>query len=137
MHLMDTTCGWPSPTALSCSKVLSPPQLCAADTALTQATAAVTDGASQDGNYSASTSCSWTVNTPEQPYISLDFSRFDTEPLYDVVTVEDLEGVIGMFSGTDLPAEVTTDTGLLRINFTADYSLQVSAVHPDLPRLHK
>jgi hypothetical protein len=41
-------------------------------------------------------------------------------------TLQDFEGMIGMFSGTDLPLSITTDTGLLKITFTADGTVQVS-----------
>lgn len=88
MRLVDTTCGWPGPVNLACNKLLSPPQLCAADTDIASATGNFTDGAPLGGNYSASSECLWTINMPGQPYISLNFSRFDTEPMYDTVTVE-------------------------------------------------
>jgi len=88
MRLMDTSCGWPAPATLACNKLLSPPQLCAADTQISTASGNITDGAPLGGNYSASTECSWTINMPEQPYITINFSRFNTELLYDLVTVE-------------------------------------------------
>lgn len=88
MRLMDTTCGWRSPTMLSCSKVLGPTQQCAAATALTAVSGAITDGAPAGGSYSAGTACSWTFSSPDKPYIILNFSRLDTERMYDVVTVE-------------------------------------------------
>lgn len=88
LQLMDATCGWPGPTSLACNKLLSPPQLCEIDTQVTTTSGTITDGAPLGANYSASTECTWTVNTPEQPYISMNFSRFQTERLYDTVTVE-------------------------------------------------
>jgi hypothetical protein len=87
-RLIDTTCGFPGPISLACNKLLSPPQLCAVDTQLTEAAGNITDGAPLGNSYSASTECSWTVNKPEQPYISLNFTRLSTETLYDMVTVE-------------------------------------------------
>jgi hypothetical protein len=170
MRLMDKHCGWASPAALSCNNAFAPPQLCAADTVVSADRGSISDGVQGGGDYSASTSCSWTISAPDKPYISLNFSHFDTERLYDVVTVEvrpsgppldcqgfahtprwrcepdkehvcghspapacyttthqDFEGVIGIFSGrlsgADVPTGLTTDTGLLRVNFTADGSL--------------
>jgi hypothetical protein len=64
------------------------PPLCAAETALNSSTGAITDGAPEGGVYSGSSSCQWTVESPEKPYIYLGFSRFDTEPMYDTLTVE-------------------------------------------------
>lgn len=88
MRLFDSTCGWPGPASLACNKLLSPPQLCEVDSQISALTGNITDGAPLGGNYSASTACSWTINMPEQPYISMNFSRFQTEQRYDVVTVE-------------------------------------------------
>lgn len=37
---------------------------------------------------------------------------------------QDFDGLIGRFSGEAVPSSVTTDTGLIRLKFTADGSLQ-------------
>lgn len=88
MEEMDKTCGWSVPSNLACNRLLSPPQLCAADTVLTQPAGNITDGVQPGGFYSSSSSCTWTINLPDMPYITLSFSKFDTEAMYDVVTVE-------------------------------------------------
>lgn len=38
--------------------------------------------------------------------------------------MQDFDGLIGRFSGSEVPSTLSTDTGLLRVNFTADGSLQ-------------
>eukprot|EP00878_Enallax_costatus_P044254 GHUV01052656.1.p1 GENE.GHUV01052656.1~~GHUV01052656.1.p1 ORF type:complete len:188 (+),score=37.55 GHUV01052656.1:30-593(+) len=88
MQDMDDICGWPGPVTLACNRLLSPPQLCTAETTLSDPTGNITDGVPLGDMYSASSSCTWTINTPEQMYITLNFSKFQTEQLYDVVTVE-------------------------------------------------
>jgi hypothetical protein len=88
MRLIDQSCGFSGPINLACNKLLSPPQLCAAETDITALTGDFTDGAALGETYAASTDCTWTINKPEQPYISLNFSRFKTESMYDLVTVE-------------------------------------------------
>lgn len=88
MQDMDKLCGWQGPTTLACNRLLSPSQLCVPDTMLTAASGSLTDGVPPGGTYSASSECSWTVSTPEQPYISMNFSHFNTELRYDVLTVE-------------------------------------------------
>lgn len=88
MQEMDLNCGWSVPTNLACNRLLSPPQLCAASTMLTASKDSISDSVPANGYYSASSSCSWTINMPDQPYITLNFTSFDTEELYDVVTVE-------------------------------------------------
>lgn len=118
MRLVDTTCGFPGPANLACAKLLSPPQLCAADTQLSGVAGNLTDGAALGGNYSASTDCTWTVNTPEQPYITMNFTRLSTEPLYDLVTVEVrrrcwLAAMAAQFWHRQQPSSLATDTRAL------------------------
>jgi hypothetical protein len=96
MEEMDKTCGWSVPSNLACNRLLSPPQLCAADTVLTQPAGNITDGVQPGAFYSSSSSCSWTINLPDMPYITLSFSKFDTEAMYDVVTVEVRHGCCGL-----------------------------------------
>eukprot|EP00879_Flechtneria_rotunda_P005401 GHRR01005692.1.p1 GENE.GHRR01005692.1~~GHRR01005692.1.p1 ORF type:complete len:1544 (+),score=580.30 GHRR01005692.1:434-5065(+) len=124
MQYLDAYCDWQGSANLACNKVLSPPQQCAADNLLEASAGTFSDGSTADEWYSASSTCSWTISLPDQPYISLNFTQFDTENMYDVVTVEDFDGVIGMFSGTDTPPALSTDTGLMRVNFTADGTIQ-------------
>lgn len=88
MQDMDDICGWPGPVTLACNRLLSPPQLCAAETILSNPTGNISDGVPLGDMYSASSSCTWTINTPEQMYITLNFTKFHTEQLYDVVTIE-------------------------------------------------
>ncbi|KAF8072527.1 hypothetical protein HT031_000187 [Scenedesmus sp. PABB004] len=124
MAEMDRSCGWPGPASLACNRLLSEPQLCAAETALTALAGDVSDAVPPGGRYAPSSACAWTVSTPNLPFITLNFTTFDTEPLYDVLTVEDSDGVIGMFSGDALPPALSTDTGVLRLRFVSDSSLQ-------------
>lgn len=88
----------------------APPCPALADPGATSGT--VSDGAAPGGNYSANSNCSWTVLTPDAPYISATFSRLSTEPGYDTVTVEDMGEVLGVYSGGLPPSgSLTTDTG--------------------------
>lgn len=38
--------------------------------------------------YAPLSNCQWTVEAPEAPFIDVSFTRFETEPLYDTLTVE-------------------------------------------------
>lgn len=38
--------------------------------------------------------------------------------------LQDFDGLIGRFSGSDVPSSLTTDTGLMRVQFSADASIQ-------------
>lgn len=42
--------------------------------------------------------------------------------------LQDFDGVIGMFSGSDIPDTVSTDTGLINLQFTSDGTVQVMVV---------
>lgn len=70
-------------------QLLAPAPICAGDMPVTsESTGSLTDGAQPGANYSPGSNCSWTINSPDAPYVALNFTRFDTEPLYDTVTVE-------------------------------------------------
>jgi hypothetical protein len=43
-----------------------------------------------------------------------------------LLVLQDFDGVIGMFSGKELPSNLTTNTGLIKLRFTSDASLDVS-----------
>lgn len=45
-----------------------------------------------------------------------------------VVFSQDFDGVIGMFSGKELPPSLGTDTGMLKLQFTSDGSIEVSSI---------
>ncbi|GBF88369.1 hypothetical protein Rsub_01081 [Raphidocelis subcapitata] len=124
MDLMDTTCGWGVPAPLMCLELLSDPPACAPSSLLNATRGELSDGAPAGGGYAANSECQWTVELPEAQFIELAFSRFDTEPMYDTLTVEDLDGIIGIFSGPALPQNVSTDTGLLRLAFQTDGTIQ-------------
>jgi len=77
------------PPAPTNKQLLAGEPACAASSLLNSTTGNITDGGSAAGqNYSASSACQWTIEAPEQPYIDVSFSRFETEPLYDTLTVE-------------------------------------------------
>lgn len=47
------------------------------------------DGGGGGGaGYAPLSACQWTVEAPDAPYIDLSFAAFNTEPLYDALTVE-------------------------------------------------
>eukprot|EP00877_Chromochloris_zofingiensis_P002817 jgi/Chrzof1/12536/Cz06g37220.t1 len=127
MDMMDAGCSWGLPAHLLCAKLQSPPQLCADNSDLSSLTGTITDGAPTNGNYNANSDCTWNLDMPDQPYLQVTFNKLDTEALYDTVTVEDLDGLLGMFSGSQLQTTpLTTDTGYIRVNFSSDMSIQGS-----------
>lgn len=44
--------------------------------------------------------------------------------MYGLALPQDFDGLIGRFSGSDVPSSLTTDTGLMRVQFVTDGSIQ-------------
>ena len=73
---------------LSCLQLLAGKSKCVGSTVLTTMTGEISTATIFGGNYSAGADCSWTINMPDNPYIRLSFTAFDSESLYDLVIVE-------------------------------------------------
>ena len=73
---------------LQCDGCAPPPAapLCAGLTTLTAAAGSFTDGAPPGGQYGPGSACAWLL-APGYAYVRLNFTRFATEPGFDVVTV--------------------------------------------------
>jgi hypothetical protein len=73
-------------------------------------------------------SCSWTIFAPESNQIRLQFTQFDTEPIWDKVSVYDgrvafIGSLLGEFSGSELPqAAMITSENTATIQFSSDAS---------------
>ena len=85
-------------------------------------------GSISDGphRYVPSMRCQWVIQSPGP--ITLSFRSLNTEHSYDFVKVFDGDGercsLLGSFSGTVLPADVTASAGAMTILFTTDSTLQ-------------
>lgn len=77
------------------------------------------------GNYGNNQFCYWTIAPPCATSVTLSFSAFDTEANYDgVVIYDDISGSnqIGVYSGTTIPSNITSNTGVMVVAFVSDYS---------------
>lgn len=112
----------------------------------------ISDGSEFSLTYAPNTSCSWTVLASTNIYdavdsIRLEFLRFQTELVFDTVTVFELSDangtagvndmttnrhkdqpslgwkIIGQYSGEEIPGALVTRTGGFRVNFTSDSSI--------------
>ncbi|GLI67828.1 hypothetical protein VaNZ11_012110 [Volvox africanus] len=114
---------------LLCAELTAAPVTCAPLITLTSASGNISLqpllGSSQ---YAALTNCTWSIQPAGLSYIKLTITSFDTEPLYDTLLVQDGDGVVAVVSGsTDgLPRQLVTDTGVLKLTFTSDSSIQMS-----------
>ena len=98
-------------------------------TTLTASSGSFSDG-SGTNKYANNSNCSWLIQPANATSITLSFSSFDTELNYDGVIVYDggnsSAPVLGQFSGTTLPAAVTSTGGSMYVSFISDEALRAN-----------
>jgi hypothetical protein len=112
-----TTCAITAPNLF----VAPPATACSGTIPLALSTAAIGIG-DGPGDYTNSVSCTWVVSASGP--ITLRFSEFSTEASYDFVKLYDGTAssapLLGRYSGTAVPAAVTSTGGALTVVFTSD-----------------
>lgn len=111
--------GW---SANYTSVVITP--ACSGVTTLTTPTGFFSDG-SGSNNYTNNQQCLWYIAPPCATSVTLNFSSFNTELNYDsVVIYNSLTATtpIATYSGTSLPASITSSTGVMLVAFITDFS---------------
>lgn len=102
------------------------PQACTGTNTVTACNGIISDG-SGSLNYSNNMTCNWLLSPPGALNITLTFTSFNTEAGYDFVNVYDGNSaaatLLGSFSGTAIPAPITSSGGALYIRFTTDQSV--------------
>lgn len=93
---------------------------------ITDSTGVITDG-SLHFNYHNYTSCRWKIIPSGNPGpLNLSFLSFRTEQNHDIVSIYDyvsgelLAEYSGIYSGSDIPAAVTANSGQMFIHFTSN-----------------
>ena len=76
-------------------------------------------------NYANNCSCRWKIQLPGHQQIEFTFTEFDTEAKVDFVWLFDgdstnPENIIGKFSGSDLPPDITSRTNFVTVWFVTD-----------------
>ena len=103
------------------------PTYCNATATLTTSTGSFKDGSAAN-LYANNTTCSWRIQPPGASTITLSFSDFDTELNYDGVIVyngpDETSPVLGQFTGTNVPAPVTSTGSSMFIKFLSDEALR-------------
>jgi len=111
--------------ALVVSGVSSAPNTCSGLTTLTSTSGTVTDG-SGGSPYNANLDCTWLIQPTGATSVTLTFTDFSTESGNDLVRVYDgpnaSSTLIGIYSGTNLPAAITSSGGSMFIRFTTNGS---------------
>lgn len=105
------------------TSVISTPA-CSGVTMLTTPTGTFSDG-SGSNNYTNNQQCYWYIAPPCATSVTLSFSTFNTELNFDGVVIYDslnATNQLGVYSGTNLPASVTSNTGAMLVVFVSDFS---------------
>ena len=109
------------------------PYYCSGTSTLT-GTAGTFDDGSGPSNYANNSDCFWLIDpTTTVAKIKLTFDEFSTESGNDVVTVYDGETtaspILGSFSGSAIPAQVTSTGGKMLVGFNTNGSATASGWH--------
>ncbi|WP_296685827.1 CUB domain-containing protein [Flavobacterium sp.] len=113
-----TSSGW----AANYTSTITTPT-CSGITTLSTPTGTFDDG-SGTANYTNNQQCAWYIAPPCATSVTLNFSTFNTELNYDGIVIYDslqATNQIGVFSGTTLPASITSNTGKMLVVFVSDY----------------
>ena len=106
----------------------APGPACSTPDTLTTASGSFTDG-SGNTEYAHNQNCSWLIQVPAGT-VTLNFSKFKTEPTNDSVTVYDgtdaTAAILGSFSGTTIPGSLTSSTADMYIEFNTNATLNDS-----------
>ncbi len=116
-----TAQGW----AISYSSIIPPPVQCSGTTTLTTNSGSFSDG-SGVSIYQANRDCRWLIQPTNNQLIRLNFSAFDTETIFDRVVVYNgstiNSPILGTFSGSSLPPQLTSTGNSMLVRFTTDNS---------------
>jgi Zn-dependent metalloprotease/PKD repeat protein len=96
---------------------------CSGLTTLTTPTGSFTDG-SGSSNYGNNQNCFWYIAPPCATSVTLSFSQFNTELNYDgIIVYDDINGTnqLAVFTGTTIPASITSNTGTMLVRFISDF----------------
>ncbi len=96
---------------------------CAGNTIYTAASGSLSDG-STVGNYTNNTDCSFLISPQGAATVTLHFNSFATEYGFDQVKIyngpTEASSLLGIFSGSNLPPDITSTNGAMLLKFTTD-----------------
>lgn len=99
---------------------------CSSTKTISDSLGTITDG-SGTNNYADNTDCKWLITKSSAKSITLTFKSLSTETNYDYVYVYDgsatTNTLLGKYSGTTLPAAITSSGNSMLIHFKSDGSV--------------
>lgn len=103
----------------------SVPVYCSGTTSLTAVSGTFSDG-SGSNNYSNNSDCKWLIQPSGVGSITISFSSFDLQNGLDFIKVYDgttmSATLLASYSGSSLPASITSSGGAMLVHFTSDAS---------------
>jgi hypothetical protein len=98
---------------------------CASTTIMTASTGDFNDG-SERFNYRNGTNCKWKITPDNAATVTVSFSAFNTETDADKLQVYDLNSgsLLGTFSGSSLPPNVTSNSGKMMLIWSTNSSVR-------------
>ena len=106
-----------------------PNNFCTGTTNLSASNGTFSDG-SGSANYNDNSNCKWVIAPAGATQISLNFTTFNTEATYDIVTVYDgpteAYPVLATWWGNTLPPTITSTAGAMCVKFTSDINSNFS-----------
>ena len=103
------------------------PYYCSSTDTLRNLNGTIEDGSGPVADYPGNLNCGWLI-MPDDSIVSiqLTFHRFDLEENYDFLTVyagaDTTAPIVGVFTGTDAPQQISSDSDALFIKFTTNGS---------------
>ncbi|MBI2969081.1 MAG: Ig-like domain-containing protein [Bacteroidetes bacterium] len=111
-----------------------PTLYCSGTDTLTASSGTIVDG-SGINDYLENSDCKWLIQPAGATSITLTITQLNTENGYDLISVYDGNTVnaplLAYFSGSVIPAPVTSSTGQMLVHFTSDYSVNMSGWSAD------
>jgi Zn-dependent metalloprotease len=102
---------------------------CTGTISLNTNTGFFSDGSGTE-NYTNNNNCSWLIAPLSASSITINFSSFSTEAIYDYVNVYDgynsASPLLGTYSGTSIPASITTMGSAIYVQFISDGAINSS-----------
>jgi len=103
----------------------TPVAFCESMTMLTAASGDISDGSGRF-DYRNSSNCKWKITPDNAATVTISFSSFDTEQDADKLQIYDLQAgtMLGTFSGSTLPPNVTSPSGQMMLIWTSNTSVR-------------
>ena len=124
LYVLFTTDGSTTAGGFSATYSCVAPQ-CTGTTNITTCSGTLSDG-SGNSDYQNNLDCGWLIQPAGANNITLHFTAFDTEVLFDYLEVFDGPSAsansLGLFSGNSIPADIVSSGGSLYLKFTTDVS---------------